>query len=162
MQLVVRQISELVFTAYLMPALLLPVVWTAGALARRAHAPAVGDRGPALWFRLHGGAAALLIAGWALAACGVPIERGGAALTAAAWLVFATLQLSFAALASSVTTHVSKVPEGRDRDVLFAAFVGFTLLQPVGTAAGLAVLFRLMRLVYHQTLPLLDIVPEGV
>lgn len=161
MQSEVLRVSELIFTAYLMPALLLPVIWIGAALARHVRAPA-GGGGHALWFSVHGGAALLLIALWALSATGVPIERGGAAITTLAWLVFAALQLSFAALASSVTSRVSAMAEGSARDALFATFVGFTLLQPVGTAAALAVLLRLMRLVYHQTLPLLDIVPEGV
>ena len=35
MQIVLREIAEIIFTSYLLPALMLPLIWTAGALARR-------------------------------------------------------------------------------------------------------------------------------
>ena len=164
MQNVVRPIAEILFTSYLVPALLLPLVWIAGAWRRRRAAAAGGEAGPnpRRWFTLHGGLSAALIAAWLAGALGVPIEHGGAAITLAAWLAFVALQLSFAALGVAVTRDVSAAPEGEPRDRLFAAFLGFTLLQPVGTAAALGVLYRLMRLVYHQTLPMLDVVPEGI
>jgi hypothetical protein len=161
MQTIVRPIAEILFTSYLLPALALPAVWSAGALARRRGAgTAVADPRPLM--SLHAGIALALIAGWALGASRVPIERGGAPLTIAAWLAFALLHFSYAAVATGVTARVSAAPDERERDAWFAAFIGLTLLQPIGTAAGLAVLYRLMRLVYHQSLPLLDVVPEGI
>ncbi|MGH7741501.1 MAG: hypothetical protein ACRENS_05700 [Candidatus Eiseniibacteriota bacterium] len=157
-----RPIAEVIFTSYLLPALLLPLVWMARAFARGRVAAPTPPVGLARWLAIHGGLAASLLIACGLAALGVPIERGGAPLTLISWLLFAALHFSFAALASAATSQIPAASGDGARDRLFAAFVLATLLQPAGTAAGLVVLYRLMRLVYHQTLPLFDIVPEGI
>lgn len=162
MQALVRQISEILFTSYLLPALLLPIIWLAGAAARRGRVPTEPERSLARVFTVHAVVATTLVTAWGLGALGVPLERGGAPLTIAAWLLFATLQFAFAALASGVTSRYAAIPEGRARDALFVKFVALTLLQPIATAAALHVLYRLMRLVYHHSLPLFDTLPEGL
>ena len=157
-----RQVIELLFTAYLLPALLLPLLWLVAAFRHTTFA--VVDPCRALRrLSLAWASTALFFAlGWTLAALGAPIEAGGRILTITAWLVFVALHLLFAGLAATITSNYASIPDGASKDSVFVWFLAVVVLQPLATAAGLSVLYRLLRLVYHQNMPGLDLIPSGV
>lgn len=156
---IIRQIIEIVFTSYLLPALLLPLVWLASALRRSTTDPMVVIRRTRFAYLAVAAAFALM---WALARSGVPIEAGGRWLTALAWIAFVMLHLLFAMLAATMTAKYASLPEGTAKESSFVFFLAIVVLHPAATAAGVSVLYRLLRLVYHQVLPGIDLVPGGI
>jgi hypothetical protein len=151
---------ELVFTAYAVPALLVPLVWLARRLFRRG-APETANR-------LNRAVAAygivLLgwVGAWAAVALGVPVERGGRVAGAALWLGYALLNLLLASLLVRFTAGYGSLPEGSFRDRLFVRFLSAIVAQPMATACAFAVLYRIMGLVYHLKVPGLTAVQEGI
>jgi hypothetical protein len=159
-----KQTIETVFTAYLVPALCVPLIWIFFALRdrhRRRPAEIVSRR----LLRVQGAHAfscAVLVAGGLLAWAGVPLEQGGRLLTAAAWVLYAIANVLFAALSVLMTVGYSSLPDGARRDTLFLRFLGLVTLQPIATAGTFSLLYRLLRVVYHRQFPWLDIPTEGL
>ena len=159
-----KQAIEIVFTAFLMPALCAPVVWLGLALLGR------GRRVPGEVFSrrmslLQTGCAVsggLLAAGGLLAWLGVPVERGGRLLTAAAWADYGITNLLFAAVVIRMTPGYAGLPEGKQKEALFLRFLGLVVLQPIATGGAFSILYRLLRVVYHEKFPWPDVTPEGI
>jgi hypothetical protein len=150
-----KQAIETIFTAFLVPALCVPLVWGVLALRDR-HRRIPGDAVTRRLFRLQGFHAlscALLVAGGVLAWTGVPVERGGRPLTILAWALYGIANLLFAALAIRMTTGYSGLPDEAPKDKLFLGFLGLVTLQPIATAGALSLLYRLLRVVYHEEFP---------
>jgi uncharacterized membrane protein len=158
------RIVELTFTAYAVPALLVPVVW----LARRWWPGRGSGRRPETADRLHRAIAAYAIVFFAwiglrlVLALGVPVERGGPAAAAVSWIGYALLNLLLASLLVRFTAGYGDLPEGSSRDRLFVRFLSAIVAQPVATACAFAVLYRIMGVVYHLKVPSLGAVQEGI
>jgi hypothetical protein len=155
---------ETVFTAFVVPALLIPLLWLGRTVVSAfRHAPRFRfeDR-----FRLLERAyvilSSLLLAGGILSWAGVPVEIGGRPLTILAWIMYAAANLLFAGIVLGMTTSYASLPDGRTKDALFLRFVGEVSFQAVMTAGAFLLLFRLLRVVYHQKFPGLDVVTEGI
>jgi hypothetical protein len=154
-----KQLVEAVFTSYLLPALLVPLVW----LLRRVTGGAIGGALSLGVLRIaYEAVALLLVLAWAGTRAGLPIELGGRTVTMAVWILFGALNFLFAAIAVRITGEYGRLPEGRPKDALFLRFLGTVLAQPVATLAAFSLLYRLLRLVYHREFPWLDAVQEGI
>jgi hypothetical protein len=105
---------------------------------------------------------ALLVSGGVLAWLGVPVERGGRPLTLLTWAVYGGANVLFAALVLQMTSGYGNLPEGELKDVVFLRFLAIVALQPITTAGAFSVLYRLLRLVYHEKFPWPDVSPQGI
>ena len=145
------RLVELVFTAYAVPALLVPVVWLVRRLLR-GHGSGEA-RGTADRLNRQVAAYGIVLLAWLSAwialALGVPIEKGGRVLVAASLLV-------------RFTADYGDLPEGPARDRLFLRFLSAIVVQPVATACAFTVLYRIMGVVYHLKVPGLAAVQEGI
>jgi hypothetical protein len=158
-----NQIVEAVFTAYLLPALLVPLVWLLRAIARRSIGVfSTGISSLRLLQIVYDATAALIVLAWAAGRAGFRIEAGGRPLTVFVWFLFGSLNLCFAALAVRITGEYGRLPEGRAKDIVFLRFLGAIVVQPIATLAAFSLLYRLLRLVYHRDFPWLDAVQEGI
>jgi len=155
---------ELVFTAYAVPALIVPFVWLGRRLlgpSRRGAAIVSADRlNRAL--SVHAVLSILWFAAWLALRLGVPLERGGRPAGALLWAAYALLNAGLASLLVRFTAGYGGLPEGSLKDRLFLRFVSALLAQPLATACAFTVLYRMMGLVYHLKMPALHAVQEGI
>jgi hypothetical protein len=158
-----HEATDLIFTAYIVPALLVPFVWMTlrvqRALSGHTKQPAAALAGlerfyavfVAAWFGL-----------WLASRIGLPLERAGRPLLLLSWIGFAGLNLVFAALMIRFTSDYGDVPDGREKDLLFLRFLGLVMLQPVTTACAFVVLYQAMGVAYRLYMPALPILPLGI
>jgi hypothetical protein len=155
---------ETLFTAYAVPALMVPFVWVACRFARNLAAGDSQDVAGEL-FRLetlYALVAAVWLGGWLVVCAGVPIERGGLPLRVLAWAAYGLLNAVFAWLLVKVTADYGRVREERDRDRLFMRFLCVVVAQPFTTGCAFAVLYRIMGVAYERTVPGLPGIQEGI
>ncbi len=155
---------ELTFTAYAVPALLVPVVWLARRLRLGGRSGRHSETAAGLNRALAGYAAVLLawLGARIVLALGVPVERGGRVAAVALWIAYAVLNLLLASLLVRFTAGYGDLPEGPSRDRLFLRFLSAIVVQPMATACAFAVLYRIMGVVYHLKVPGLGAVQEGI
>jgi hypothetical protein len=157
------RLVELVFTAYAVPALIIPFVW----LARRMLS-SPSSRLPESTAPLRRAVAlnGILSAGWLCVwfalVVGVPIERGGRTAGALLWLGYGLLNVALATLLVRFTASYGGLPEGETKDRLFLYLLSAVVAQPFATACAFAVLYRVMGVVYHLSMPGLTAVQEGI
>jgi hypothetical protein len=153
--------AEVLFTAYTVPALLVPLVWVAGPVLRRAYpadsAPRLG-RIQRFYFVL----AMIWLAVGIGVRLGLPVEAGGKAVALLSWCGYAALNLNLALLLVAFTREFGGLPEGDGKDRLFLRFLSIIVMQPLVTAFAFSVLYRIMGLVYHLDVPPLPGVQEGI
>lgn len=153
--------AELIFTAYMVPALLVPLVWIGGRLLRR-----LGPRESASRLNriqiVYAAIACVWFAGWVAVRLGLPVEQGGKFIGLLSWAIYFALNLTLSVLLVAFTGEYGALPDGAEKDRLFARFVSIILVQPVATASAFAVLYRIMGLVYHMKVPMLPGVQEGI
>jgi hypothetical protein len=158
------RIVELTFTAYAVPALLVPVVWLARRLLRGGRSVRRPETANGLNRALA--AYAVVLVAWlgarVLVAAGVPVERGGRVAAAVLWIGYALLNLMLAWLLVRFTAGYGDLPEGPPRDRLFLRFLSAIVVQPMATACAFTVLYRIMGVVYHLKVPGLGAVQEGI
>lgn len=157
------RLVELVFTAYAVPALIIPFVWVARRVAsppgsRLPESPAGLQRAVAL----YGVLSAAWLGVWFALAVGAPIERGGRAAGALLWLAYGLLNVALATLLVRFTASYGSLPEGKSKDRLFLYLLSAVVVQPIATGCAFAVLYRIMGVVYHLTVPGLPAVQEGI
>jgi hypothetical protein len=158
------RVVELVFTAYAVPALIVPFVW----LGRRVFAAARGrtrrEPGDALNQAVvaYGVLAAMWLMAWLALRLGLPIEKGGRAVGALSWLAYGLVNLVLAWLLVRFTGGYGELPDGHPKDKLFVRFLSALLVQPLVTACAFSVLYRIMGVVYHVKVPGLTAVQEGI
>src|SRR5260370_33680062 len=116
------RIIEITFASYMVPALLVPMVWVAAWLMKRrlrTHAhPATEVEGQSrllfwlflVWFLL-----------FLAVIAGVPFNRGGSLAVVSCWIVYAATNLLLAWFLLRFTTTYGSIPDGR------AAYRGFLL-----------------------------------
>jgi hypothetical protein len=155
---------ELLFTAYAVPALIVPVVWLsrrlfAGARGRQMHESADGLRRAIL---AYAALAAVWLAAWLALRLGLPIEKGERTAGVLSWLAYGLMNLALARLLVRFTAGYGDVPEGPLKDRLFLQFLSAVVAQPLTTACAFSVLYRIMGVVYHMKVPGLTAVQEGI
>ena len=152
---------ELIFTAYMVPALLVPLVWIGGRVFRRGSPRESANRLTRIQIA-YGAIACLWFAGWLAMRLGLPIEQGGKAVGWLSWAVYFALNLTLAMLLVAFTGEYGALPDGPQKDRLFVRFLTIILAQPVATAFAFGVLYRIMGLVYHMNVLPLPGVQEGI
>jgi len=157
------RIIEITFASYMVPALLVPLVWAAAWLRkRRFHAnaqPAAEVEGQSrrlFWLFL-----VWLVLFLAVLA-GVPLSRGGSAAVAVCWLVYAATNVLIAWFLIRFTTAYGSIPQGRAADRAFLRFIAIVAAQPLVTAAAFAVLNNVMGVAWNAQVPELPAIQEGI
>jgi len=158
------RLVELVFTAYAVPALLVPLVWLVRRLLRGHRSGATRETADQLNRAVVAYGIVMLawVGAWAALALGVPIERGGRVAGAALWIAYGLLNFGLASLLVAFTAGYGDLPAGPSRDRLFMRLLSAIAAQPVATACAFAVLYRIMGVVYHLKAPGLTAVQEGI
>ncbi len=158
------RLVELIFTAYAVPALLVPLVWLVRRLFRGHRSGTIRETPDRLNRALAAYGIILLawVSAWVALVLGVPIEKGGRVAGALFWIAYGLLNLGLASLMVGFTAGYGDLPEGSSRDRLFVRFLSAILAQPVATACAFAVLYRIMGVVYHLKAPGLTAVQEGI
>jgi hypothetical protein len=158
------RLVELTFTAYAVPALIVPFVWLARRLFRAVRPRPIRESAERLT-RIEAAyavLAALWFCAWLAVALGVPIETGGHAIGAFLWSAYAAVNVVLAWLLVRFTAGYGEVPEGSVKDKLFLRFLTIVVAQPFTTACAFPVLFRIMGVVYRVKVPGLTAVQEGI
>ena len=157
------RIIEITFASYMVPALLVPLVWVAAWLMKRrlrAHAqPASEAEGQSrllfwlflVWFVL-----------FLAVVAGVPFNRGGSLAVASCWIVYAATNLLLAWFLLRFTTTYGSIPDGRAADRVFLRFIAIIVTQPLMTAAAFAVLNNVMGVAWNAQVPELPAIQEGI
>jgi hypothetical protein len=157
------RVAELLFTAYAVPALIVPFVWV-GRKAFAARGRPLRESGLTLnrAVKVYGGLATVWLLAWAALRAGIPIEKGGPAVHALFWLAYILLNLALAWLMVRFPAGYGEVPAGPVKDRLFLRFLFVVVAQPMATACAFSVLFRIMGVVYDLRVPGLTAVQEGI
>jgi hypothetical protein len=158
------RVVEVVFTAYAVPALIVPFVWLGRRIAAAARGGPPRDSAEGLnrTVLAYGALAAGWLGTWLALRLGVPIEKGGRAVGALFWLAYGLVNLLLAWFLVRFTAGYGKMPDGRLKDRLFLHFLSAVLVQPVMTACAFSVLYRMLGVVYHLKVPGLTAVQEGI
>ena len=162
-----HEATDLIFTAYVVPALLVPFVWIA---LRVGRAPRARTKHPAAALarleRVYAVFVAVFVTSWLglwlATRIGLPLVHAGRPLLVLSWIGFAGLNVIFAALMIRFTSDYGDVPDGREKDLLFLRLLGIVMVQPVTTACAFAVLYRAMGVSYRLLVPGLPILPLGL
>jgi hypothetical protein len=155
---------EVLFTAYAVPALIVPLVWLFARIARspsgRPQRPWVDllSRGESVYAAL---AAFCILAGTG-ALLGLPVERGGTFTRTFAWCAYSAVNIAFAWLLVRFTAGYGEIQEEDQRDRLFSRLLLIVVAQPIVTAFAFALLYRVMGLSYSLAVPGLGAVQEGI
>jgi hypothetical protein len=157
------RIIEIAFAAYMVPALLVPLVWVvAWMLKRRLHVdtpPAIEVEGQfrvlfwlfLVWFLL-----------FLAVIAGASLNRGGSPAVALCWIVYAATNLLLAWFLLRFTTTYGLIPDGRAADRVFMRFIAVVVTQPLMTAAAFAVLNNVMGVTWNAQVPELPAIQEGI
>ena len=157
------RIIEIMFASYMVPALLVPLVWVSAWLLKR-HLrantqPANEVEGQSrllfwlflVWFVL-----------FLAVAAGVPFNRGGSLAVVSCWIVYAATNLLFAWFLLRFTAAYGSIPDGRAADRVFMRFIAIIVAQPLMTAAAFAVLNNVMGVAWNAQVPELPAIQEGI
>ncbi len=158
------RVVELIFTAYAVPALLVPVVWLVRRLLRGHRSEEARGMADRLNRQIVAYGIVLLawLGAWLALALGIPIEKGGRLAGAVSWIAYGSLNFGLASVLVGFTAGYGQLPEGPARDRLFVRFLSAIIVQPVATACAFSVLYRIMGVVYHLKVPGLTAVQEGI
>lgn len=154
------QTVEVVFTAYAVPALIVPAVWLTLRVIKREEGSWAGRLA---WMEgLYGGIAAFWLLAGAGVLLGLPVERGGQLPRILAWAAYSALNIVFAWLLVRFTSGYGLVADEDQRDRLFSRLLLIVIAHPVATACAFAWLYRMMNLPYRLSVPGLGPVQEGI
>ena len=156
------RLVELVFTAYAVPALMVPLLWLVRRVTLRSSTSPESAIRLRRAFALYGILWAVWLGAWLALVFGVPIEKGGRAAGTLLWLGYGLLNLALAALLMRFTAGYGGLPEGKTKDRLFLCLLSAVVAQPLATAWAFAVLYRVLGVVYHLRVPGLTAVQEGI
>ena len=159
----VHKATDVIFTAYMVPALLVPFVWTALRVGRALRSRKKHPAAALLRLeRIYSVFVATWVGVWLATRIGLPLEHAGRPLLVLSWIGFAGLNVAFAVLMIRFASDYSDVPDGREKDLLFLRLLGIVVLQPVTTACAFAVLYHAMGVAYRLYVPALSIRPLGI
>lgn len=155
---------ELVFTAYAVPALIVPFVWLGRRLLAVTGGRPVRESAGALRSAIvtYGALASVWLLAWLALRLGFPIERGGRAVGAISWVAYVLVNIALARLLVRFAAGYGDLPGGRRKDTLFLQFLSAVVVQPLATACAFSILYRIMGVVYHMKVPGLTAVQEGI
>ena len=135
------KIVEITFTAFMVPTLLVPVVWIAGLLLK-GRMP--GSEEPATELNRHWRILLCLFLIWLLLLLAVvariPLNLGGSAAIVLCWVLYVSTNLLLAWYFVRFTARYGSIPAGAQADRVFLRFVSVVVTQPLMTAAAFAVL----------------------
>ena len=154
---------EIIFASFMVPALLVPVVWIAG-VARRGRARGEEEAAADLnrqWRLLLGLFLVWLLLLLAVVAR-VPIYLGGALAIALCWALYGVTNLLLARYFLRFTVKYGSIPAGPQADRVFVRFLSVVATQPLVTAAAFAVLNVVMGLAWNAHVPDLPAIQEGI
>ena len=157
------RIIEIAFASYMVPALLVPGVWLAGALLKNRLPKFQRPEAEidAQW-RILSTAFGVWLALFAVVLAGVPLNRGGVAAVALCWAAYAVTNVLIAWFLLRFTATYASIPAGRIADRIFLRFIGIIVTQPLMTAAAFAVLNRVMGVAWNLQIPELPAIQEGI
>jgi hypothetical protein len=156
-------IVEVVFTAYAIPALIVPVLWLARWVSRSWFQSQAGSR--RTLGRIVDQHSALVLAWlllWGAMRLGVPIEKGGSLAAALCWMGYALANILLARLLLRFTAEYGSLPPGAATDRLFVRLLGAIIAQPVMTTLAFSVLYRVTGVAWQLHTPGLSAVQEGI
>jgi hypothetical protein len=157
------RIIEITFASYMVPALLVPLVWVSAWLLKR-HLR--GNAQPATEVEGQSRLLFWLFLVWFVlflaVAAGVPFQRGGSLAVVSCWIVYAATNLSFAWFLLRFTAAYGSIPDGRAADRVFLRFIAIIVAQPLMTAAAFAVLNNVMGVAWNAQVPELPAIQEGI
>jgi hypothetical protein len=156
-------IVEVVFTAYAIPALIVPLLWLARWAGRSWFESRTGSR--RALSRIVDQHSALLLAWlllWGAMRLGVPIEKGGSLAAAVCWTGYALANILLARLLLRFTAEYGSLPPGAATDRLFVRLLGAIIAQPVMTTLAFSVLYRVSGVAWQWHMPGLPTVQEGI
>ncbi len=157
------RIIEIVFTSYMLPALLVPAVWSVAFLLRRRLRTNVQPAAEIERQRRTLSALFLLwLALFLAVAAGAPLDRGGLPVVVCCWLIFAVTNVMLAWYLMRFTTTYGLIPAGRLADRVFLRFLGIVIAQPLMTAAAFVVLNEVMGVAWNLRVPALPAIQEGI
>ena len=157
------RVIEITFASYMVPALLVPLVWVAAWLLKRRlrsnAQPATEVEGQSrLLFRLFLVWFVLFLAVMA----GVPFSRGGSLAVVSCWIIYAATNLLLAWFLLRFTSTYGSIPDGQAADRVFLRFIAIIVAQPLMTAAAFAVLNNVMGVAWNAQVPELPAIQEGI
>jgi hypothetical protein len=157
------RIIEITFASYMVPALLVPLVWIAAWIFKRrlpaGAQPAAEVEGQTrLLFWLFLTWFVLLLA----VLTGVPLDRGGSLAIVSCWVIYAATNLLLAWFLLRFTSLYGLIPGGRAADRVFLRFIAIVVAQPLMTAAAFAVLNNVMGVAWNAQVPELPAIQEGI
>jgi hypothetical protein len=157
------RIIEIAFASYMVPALLVPLVWVLARIlklrSRGSAPPLVEAEGQSrrlfrlflLWFVL-----------FLAVAAGAPLHRWGAAAITLCWAIYAVTNLLLAWFLFRFTVTYGSIPDGQAADRVFLRFIAIVVAQPWVTAAAFAVLNNVMGVAWNAQVPELPAIQEGI
>jgi hypothetical protein len=157
------RIVEVTFTAYVVPALLVPVILLIGWIRRRRAAPRQeASRELTRLVRAHFTLVLVWALIWIAMILGLPLEKGGSAALIACWTVYVLANLMLAWILVRFTAAYGSLPQSSTSDALFARLLGTMAAQPIMTALAFSVLTHIMGADWNPLVPGLPAVQEGI
>ena len=157
------RIIEIMFASYMLPALLVPLLWVGSRVLRRMP---ITDGHPAARIDTQWRLLSMLFLLWLVlflaVALGVPLQRGGMTAVVSCWTFFAATNLLIAWYLMRFTGTYALIPAGRTADQVFMRFLGIVIAQPVITAAAFVVLNEVMGVAWNLRVPDLPAIQEGI
>ena len=157
------RVIEITFASYMVPALLVPLVWVAAWLLKRRlrsnAQPATEVEGQSrllfwlflVWFVL-----------FLAVMAGGPFNRGGGLAVVSCWIIYAATNLLLAWFLLRFTSTYGSIPDGQAADRVFLRFIAIIVAQPLMTAAAFAVLNNVMGVAWNAQVPELPAIQEGI
>jgi hypothetical protein len=157
------RIIEITFASYMVPALLVPLVWLAAwvlrSRLRRAASPVAEIEGQSrrlyrlflVWFVL-----------FLAVVAGAPLNQVGSAAIVLCWLVYTVTNLLLAWFLFRFTITYGSIPDGQVADRVFLRFIAIIVAQPFMTAAAFVVLNSVMGVTWNAQVPELPAIQEGI
>lgn len=157
------RIIEITFASYMVPALLVPLVWVFAWVqnlrSRRGPLPVVEAEAQSrrlfqlflIWFVL-----------FLAVVAGVPLHRWGPVAVVVCWVIYALTNLLLARFLLRFTVTYGSIPGGRPADRVFLRFIAIVVAQPLMTAAAFAVLNNAMGVAWNAQVPELPAIQEGI
>jgi hypothetical protein len=157
------RIVEVTFTAYVVPALLVPIILLIGWIRRTRAAPRQeASRELTRLVRAHFALLLVWALIWIAMILGVPLEKGGSVTLVACWMTYVVANLVLAWILVRFTAAYGSLPQSSTSDALFARLLGTMVAQPVMTALAFSVLTRVMGVGWNPSVPGLPAVQEGI
>ena len=157
------RIIEITFASYMVPALLVPLVWV---VARILNSRPRADTTPVAEAEVQSRRLFQLFLVWfalfVAVAEGAHLNRLGAAAITLCWVVYAVTNLLLAWFLFRFTLTYGSIPDGRAADRVFLRFIAIVVSQPLVTAAAFAVLNNVMGVAWNAQVPELPAIQEGI